>query len=587
MKKTINAELLRKMFIAGARRLEVNKEYVNDLNVFPVPDGDTGTNMTKTILSAEKEALSLEELNMKNLAKALSSGSLRGARGNSGVILSQLIRGFSKEIENFDKLDVKIINSAIQRAVETAYKAVIKPKEGTILTVAKSAAIRSKAIYKKCTDIGDYLSQIIEEMENTLEKTPEMLPILKEAGVVDSGGQGLLFVVKGMYDAYMGVETVEVKKVVKIDKSNLNFSNIETADMKYLYCTEFIVLLKEENESAEDIIRDYLLTIGDSLVVVSDDSIVKVHVHTNDPGLAFQKALEFGELSSMKIDNMKEEHNEKYSDDEFVQNHKNATYVKKEEVNSSSESEKEELENNTNEIELEEESIIKLENSVLKNDISFVAVSSGDGIRKVFEEIGVDVLVQGGQTMNPSTDDFVKAIELTNTNNVIVFPNNKNIILSANQAVDIIKDKKVVVIPTKNIPQGIESIVAYTPEYSLEENEKKMKEAINQIYTGQLTIAVRDTTILGTKIENGNYIGMGDNDILVVSEDLVDASLKLVEELTSLNDDLSIITVYFGKDLTDNEKENIENMLNQNYQDFDIEYIHGDQPVYHLLVSVA
>lgn len=587
MKKTINAELLRKMFIAGARRLEVNKEYVNDLNVFPVPDGDTGTNMTKTILSAEKEALSIEELNMKNLAKALSSGSLRGARGNSGVILSQLIRGFSKEIENFDKLDVKIINSAIQRAVETAYKAVIKPKEGTILTVAKSAAIRSKAIYKKCTDIGDYLSQIIEEMENTLEKTPEMLPILKEAGVVDSGGQGLLFVVKGMYDAYMGVETVEVKKVVKIDKSNLNFSNIETADMKYLYCTEFIVLLKEENESAEDIIRDYLLTIGDSLVVVADDSIVKVHVHTNDPGLAFQKALEFGELSSMKIDNMKEEHNEKYSDEEFVQNHKNATSVKKEEVNSSSESEKEEIENNINEIELEEESIIKLENSVLKNDISFVAVSSGDGIRKVFEEIGVDVLVQGGQTMNPSTDDFVKAIELTNTNNVIVFPNNKNIILSANQAVDIIKDKKVVVIPTKNIPQGIESIVAYTPEYSLEENEKKMKEAINQIYTGQLTIAVRDTTILGTKIENGNYIGMGDNDILVVSEDLVDASLKLVEELTSLNDDLSIITVYFGKDLTDNEKENIENMLNQNYQDFDIEYIHGDQPVYHLLVSVA
>ena len=550
--KTIDAKVLSRMFLAGAKNLEAKKEWINELNVFPVPDGDTGTNMTMTIMSAAAEVSALEDPDMETLAKAISSGSLRGARGNSGVILSQLLRGFTKSVRKSKELDAIAIAAAMDRAVETAYKAVMKPKEGTILTVAKEAALKAAEIAPEAEELQPYFEEIFAHAEATLARTPEMLPVLKEAGVVDSGGQGLLEVLRGAMDGFLGKEVDYTDFQKSSGPAVTKISPQAEADIKFGYCTEFIILLDKPMPLEEEhSFKEFLTSIGDSIVLVADDEIVKVHVHTNHPGQAIERALTYGALSRMKIDNMREEHQEKLI--------KDAEKLARQQA--------------------EEE-----KTTVPAKETGFIAVSAGNGLTDIFKELGTDYLIEGGQTMNPSTEDMLNAIERVNAKTIYIFPNNKNIILAANQARDLTEDKKIIVIPTKTVPQGITAMISFVPEKSPEENEVEMLDAISKVRTGQITYAVRDTRIEDNEIHEGDIMGIGDKGILAVGSNKQEVAEATVKAMMS--DDAEVISVYYGADTSEEAAEALGSALEESYPDCEIEINKGGQPIYYYIISV-
>ena len=553
--KSINAEMFAKMFLAGAKNLEAKKEWINELNVFPVPDGDTGTNMTLTIMAAAKEVGAMETYEMDKVAKCISSGSLRGARGNSGVILSQLFRGLCKVIREEKEIDVPVMAAALQKAVETAYKAVMKPKEGTILTVAKGGAKKAIQLADETEDLVEFMQQVVAEMEIVLSKTPEMLPVLKEAGVVDSGGQGLVEVFHGMMDALEGKEIDYSIEGAASEAKPVKISAQTEAEIKFGYCTEFIIMLEKEYTMDTELeFKAFLESIGDSIVVVSDDDIVKVHVHTNDPGLAIQRALTYGSLTKMKIDNMREEHEEKLI--------KEASKLAEEEAKKAAEAKKAEP----------------------RNEMGFISVSIGEGVGEIFKGLGVDYLIEGGQTMNPSTEDMLNAIDNVNADHIFILPNNKNIILAANQAQALTEDKEIHVIPTKTVPQGITAMINYLPDLSAEENAEAMEEAITTVKTGQVTYAVRDTKIDDKEIHEGNIMGIGDSGILAVGEDLEATTLEMFKELV---DDMSeIISIYYGEEVEEAVAEELGEKVGEMFPDCDVEVHFGGQPIYYYVVSV-
>lgn len=560
---SINSKLLARMFLAGAKNLDSKKDWINELNVFPVPDGDTGTNMTMTIMSAAKEVSSLTNPTMAELAKAISSGSLRGARGNSGVILSQLFRGFCKVIKEYDEIDVTILCEACQKAVETAYKAVMKPKEGTILTVAKGAAEKALELSDDTEDVVTFVEEVIKQAEYVLDQTPEMLPVLKQAGVVDSGGQGLVQVLKGAYDALIGKEIDYTIEGAPTGAAPAKISAETEAEIKFGYCTEFIIVLNAPmSDNEEHAYKAFLESIGDSIVVVADDEIVKTHVHTNDPGLALQKALTFGSLSKIKIDNMREEHQEKLIKD----SQKLAAQQKAEEE--------------AYEAACADE---KISNMPAK-EMGFVSVSIGEGMNEVFRGLGVDYLIEGGQTMNPSTEDMLNAIEHVNAKTVFILPNNKNIIMAANQAVDLVEDKQIIVIPTKTIPQGITALVNYIPDHSAEENKEQMMAEIENVKTGQVTYAVRDTEIDGKTIKQNDFMGIGDKSILSVGTDLRATTLEMVDAM--VDEDSAIVSIYFGSDSDEDSANELAAAIEEKYPDVEVEVNDGGQPIYYYVISV-
>ena len=558
----LDAAMLKKAFLAGAARLESQKERINELNVFPVPDGDTGTNMTLTAMSAVKAVNLVEEPTIENIAKAMSSGSLRGARGNSGVILSQLLRGFCKEITaNAGNITVSVLASAFGKASETAYKAVMKPKEGTILTVAKGGAEKAAELNGTTDDIAKFAGEVIAHMEKVLDSTPDMLPVLKEAGVVDSGGAGLLEVLKGAYDVLLG-------KIVPLADGNITAAavssgksgitdDIETADIKFGYCTEFIIMSEKEFTAKDEAdFKHYLEGLGDCIVVVADDEVVKVHVHTNDPGLAIQKALTYGQLTSMKIDNMREEHHERVIE--------NAAQKAQEQK-------------------MAEDNIEKAVNEPRKK-AGFIAVSAGEGLSKIFKELGVDYVIEGGQTMNPSTDDILSAIEKVNADNIFILPNNKNIILAANQAKELTEDKNIIVIPSKTVPQGISAVINYIHDGDITENTDKMTDGMKYTKSGEVTYAVRDTVIDGKNISQGNIMGIGDNGIISVCDSVDRAVLEMLNNL--VDEDTSIISLYYGADVGENDAKALSKKISDTYSGLDVELQFGGQPVYYYLLSV-
>ena len=558
----LDAAMLKKAFLAGAARLESQKERINELNVFPVPDGDTGTNMTLTAMSAVKAVNLVEEPTIENIAKAMSSGSLRGARGNSGVILSQLLRGFCKEITaNAGNITVPVLASAFGKASETAYKAVMKPKEGTILTVAKGGAEKAAELNGTTDDIAKFFGEVLAHMEKVLDSTPDMLPVLKEAGVVDSGGAGLLEVLKGAYDVLLG-------KIVPLADGNITAAavssgksgitdDIETADIKFGYCTEFIIMSEKEFTTKDEAdFKHYLEGLGDCIVVVADDEVVKVHVHTNDPGLAIQKALTYGQLTSMKIDNMREEHHERVIE--------NAVQKAQEQK-------------------MAEDNIEKAVNEPRKK-AGFIAVSAGEGLSKIFKELGVDYVIEGGQTMNPSTDDILSAIEKVNADNIFILPNNKNIILAANQAKELTEDKNIIVIPSKTVPQGISAVINYIHDGDITENTDKMTDGMKYTKSGEVTYAVRDTVIDGKNISQGNIMGIGDNGIISVCDSVDRAVLEMLNTL--VDEDTSIISLYYGADVGENDAKALSKKISDTYSGLDVELQFGGQPVYYYLLSV-
>lgn len=549
---TINVEMLAKMFLAGAQNIEAKKEYINELNVFPVPDGDTGTNMSLTIMVAAKEVTALESLDMVSLTKAISSGSLRGARGNSGVILSQLLRGFTKSLREEEVIDVPALARAAVRAKETAYKAVMKPKEGTILTVARGIAEKAEVLAEETDDLEVFLQQVIEEAEAVLAKTPDMLPVLKEAGVVDSGGQGLLEVLKGAHDAFLGKE-IDYKAIAPSTAVNVTKISADTAaDIKFGYCTEFIILVEKEfTEKDEHDVKAYLESIGDSIVCVADDDVVKIHVHTNDPGLAIQKALTFGQLSRIKIDNMREEHEEKLIKDAQKLAEAQAMEEKKKEP---------------------------------RKKVGFIAVSIGEGMNEIFRELGVDYIIEGGQTMNPSTDDMLTAIDNVNADYVFILPNNKNIVMAANQARDLTEDKDIIVIPTKTVPQGITAILNFNPEMDIDTNEEAMLEEIKNVKTGQVTYAVRDTCIDDKEIHEGDIMGIGDAGILSVGTSIVGTTKDMLAQL--VDEDSELISLYYGADVSEEDAEAFVEEIEELYPDMDVDAHMGGQPIYYYVLSV-
>ena len=548
--KTINAEMLSKMFLAGAGNIEAQKEYINELNVFPVPDGDTGTNMSLTIMAAAKEVAALNNPDMETLAKAISSGSLRGARGNSGVILSQLFRGFTKAIRDTKEIDVLTLAAACEKAKETAYKAVMKPKEGTILTVARGIADKALELAEKVDDLEEFIPQVIAHAEEVLAQTPEMLPVLKEAGVVDSGGQGLIEVLKGAYDAFLGKE-IDYSKIAPSTSVNVTKVSADTnAEIKFGYCTEFIIMTEKAfTDKDERDFKAYLESIGDSIVCVADDEIVKIHVHTNDPGLAIQKALTYGQLTKMKIDNMREEHEEKL--------------IREAEKVAKQEKEKAKAE---------------------QKEFGFIAVSIGEGLNEIFRELGVDYIIEGGQTMNPSTDDMLNAIDEVNAKHVYIFPNNKNITLAANQAKSLVKDKEVIVIPTKTVPQGITAIINFVSDMSAEENEEAMLEAIQYVKTGQVTYAVRDTRIDDKEIHKDDIMGIGDSGILSVGKDIAETTKEMLAEL--VDDESGMISIYYGADVSEEDAEKLTAEIEELYPDVDVDTHLGGQPIYYYVIAV-
>ena len=560
---SINSKLLARMFLAGAKNLDSKKDWINELNVFPVPDGDTGTNMTMTIMSAAKEVSSLTNPTMAELAKAISSGSLRGARGNSGVILSQLFRGFCKVIKEYDEIDVTILCEACQKAVETAYKAVMKPKEGTILTVAKGAAEKALELSDETEDVVTFVEGVIKQAEYVLDQTPEMLPVLKQAGVVDSGGQGLVQVLKGAYDALIGKEIDYTIEGAPTGAAPAKISAETEAEIKFGYCTEFVIVLNAPmSDNEEHAYKAFLESIGDSIVVVADDEIVKTHVHTNDPGLALQKALTFGSLSKIKIDNMREEHQEKLIKD----SQKLAAQQKAEEEA------------------YEAAQADEKTNNMPAKEMGFVSVSIGEGMNEVFRGLGVDYLIEGGQTMNPSTEDMLNAIEHVNAKTVFILPNNKNIIMAANQAVDLVEDKQIIVIPTKTIPQGITALVNYIPDHSAEENKEQMMAEIENVKTGQVTYAVRDTEIDGKTIKQNDFMGIGDKSILSVGTDLRATTLEMVDAM--VDEDSAIVSIYFGSDSDEDSANELAAAIEEKYPDVEVEVNDGGQPIYYYVISV-
>lgn len=551
----IDASLLAKMFLAGANNLDAKKEWINELNVFPVPDGDTGTNMSMTILAAAKEVSGLEKKDMKSVAKAISSGSLRGARGNSGVILSQLFRGFTKVIANYSYIDTVVLAEACDKAVETAYKAVMKPKEGTILTVARGAADKAIDMVEETDDLEVFIKAVIDEAERVLKKTPDMLPVLKQAGVVDSGGQGLVVVLQGAYDALMGKEIDYSSFEGAQTSGGITKISAETeAEIKFGYCTEFIIVLNKPLSDEEvAAYKAFLTSIGDSIVVVADDEIVKTHVHTNDPGLAIQEALKHGSLSKIKIDNMREEHQERLI--------KDAQKVAAEQAQAEAEAVPAEL-----------------------REMGFISVSAGAGLSEIFSGLGVDVIIEGGQTMNPSTDDILHAIEKVPAKNIFVLPNNKNIILAANQAAQLSEEKKIYVVPTKTIPQGISALVNFIPEQSAEENAARMTEELCNVKSGQITYAVRDTVIDDKEIKENDYMGIGDDGILAVGADMEQTLLDMVEKL--VDEESGIISLYYGEDVSEEDAQRLADQLQEKYEDLEVEVNDGGQPIYYYILSV-
>ena len=560
---SINAEVLAKMFLAGAKNLDAKKEWINELNVFPVPDGDTGTNMSMTIMSAAKEVSGLADPTMKTLAKAISSGSLRGARGNSGVILSQLFRGFCKVIAEYDEIDVNVLCEAVQKAVETAYKAVMKPKEGTILTVAKGAANKALELADETDDLVYFCDEVIKEADIVLSRTPDMLPVLKQAGVVDSGGQGLMQVMKGAMDALLGKEvdyTIEgaetIKKAPESTGTSYNIEAQANQEIKFAYCTQFLIMLdtpitlQQENE-----FKSYLETIGDSIVVVADDEIVKVHVHTNDPGLAMQRGLTYGSLTTIIIENMKLERDEKIS------------ALKEKEMQSAGIPEEKEE-----------------KPAEPPKEMGFISVSIGEGINEIFKGLGVDYIIEGGQTMNPSTEDMLNAIEKVNAKTVFILPNNKNIILAANQAASLVEDKKIIVIPTKTIPQGITALINYIPDSTPEDNEQRMSSEISMVKTGQVTYAVRDTVIDDKEIKQDDFMGIGDSGILSVGQNLEPTVMDMMKQL--VDEDSAIVSIYYGEDTKEEDANALGEKIGEAFPDVEIEVHYGGQPIYYYVISV-
>ena len=548
---TIDANMLKKMFLSGAQRLDSKKEWINELNVFPVPDGDTGTNMTMTIMSAAREVQAIETPTMENLVKAISMGALRGARGNSGVILSQLFRGFSKEIKEAEVIDAQILASALERAAETAYKAVMKPKEGTILTVAKGMSTKALEVFEETDDLAEGIAQVLEYGDYVLSQTPEMLPVLKQAGVVDSGGQGLMEVLKGAYDGLLGKEVDMSSDLKPAAKVVVPDSDIDTADIKFGYCTEFIVMLeKPYTQDRENEFKAFLSSIGDSIVCVNDEDIVKVHVHTNDPGLAIQKGLSYGSLTSMKIDNMREEHNEKVIKDA----ERKAAEQKAAEA------------------------------AAPRKEVGFIAVSIGEGMNEIFKGLGVDYIIEGGQTMNPSTEDIMNAVDRVNADTIYVLPNNKNIILAAEQARSLVEDKKLIVIPSKTVPQGITAVVNYIDGESAEVNAEHMVQEMARVKSGQVTYAVRDTVIDDKTITEGDIMGIGDSGILSVTQSVDSATAELIDAL--VDEESELISIYYGEDVAEEDAEALAEQIEEKYPDVDVELQNGGQPIYYYVLSV-
>ena len=551
---TINAELFAKMFLAGANNLEAKKEWINELNVFPVPDGDTGTNMSMTIMSAAKEVAAMTDPTMASLAKAISSGSLRGARGNSGVILSQLFRGFTKVIAEYDELNVRIISDAFQKATETAYKAVMKPKEGTILTVAKGMSDKAAELGEETDDLVYFCEEIIKEGDHVLSKTPDMLPVLKQAGVVDSGGQGLMQVLKGAMDALLGKEVdynieAAAQPTEKSSTSNSYIDAQAEQEITFTYCTQFLIMLEHPfTEKQEMDFKSYLESIGDSIVVVADDEIVKVHVHTNDPGKAMQRGLTYGSLTTIIIENMRLERDEKIS------------AMKEKEMQSTQTAEQE--------IKAMEELTAEEEVQTEEKEMGFISVSIGAGINEIFKGLGVDHIIEGGQTMNPSTEDMLQAIEKVNARNIFILPNNKNII----------------VIPTKTIPQGITALVNYIPDSTPEDNAERMTEEIQLVKTGQVTYAVRDTIIDDKEIRQGDYMGIGDKGILSVGTDMTKTVLTMIAEM--IDEDSALLSIYYGEDMDEDSANAIAEKVEASYPDVEVEVHSGGQPIYNYVISV-
>lgn len=551
----IDAALLKKMFLAGVKNLEAKKEWINELNVFPVPDGDTGTNMTLTILSAAREVTALgDNPSMEDLAKAISSGSLRGARGNSGVILSQLFRGFTKEIKYVEKIDTMILANALKRAAETAYKAVMKPKEGTILTVAKGMADKAQELSEKEEDLERFIRKVIEHGDFVLSQTPEMLPVLKQAGVVDSGGQGLMQILRGALDGFLGKE-IPVDDIVQPKKTEepvaMDRSQIETANIKFGYCTEFIIMTEQPfTEYDEMAFKSFLESIGDSIVCVADEDVVKVHVHTNHPGQAIERALTYGALSKMKIDNMREEHQERLiKDAEKIAQQQKEQEAKKE-----------------------------------RKPVGFIAVSVGDGLAEIFKGLGVDYLIEGGQTMNPSTEDVLNAVDKVNADVVYIFPNNKNIILAAEQAKSLVKEKELIVIPSKTIPQGITAMIHFVSEKSAQENTAAMMEEMQHVKTGQITYAVRDTTIDGVEIHKDDIMAVGDNGILAAGTELNQTAFEAAKAM--IDEESELVSIYYGADITEEEAQNLADQIVKQNPLVEVEVNEGGQPVYYYIMSV-
>ncbi len=570
--KTIDAKVIQKCFLAGANAIDAKKEKINDLNVFPVPDGDTGTNMTMTIMSAAMEVAALENPDMKSLCKAISGGSLRGARGNSGVILSQLLRGFTKEISHEKEVDADVLTRAFERAVESAYKAVMKPKEGTILTVARGGSDKALELNGHTDNLAEFVNHIIMHMRDVLEQTPEMLPVLKEAGVVDSGGEGLLTIMEGAYDALIGKQVnYAVEPEVKRTEagSGIKAEAVADADIKFGYCTEFIIMTDKEFQSRDEReFKGYLESIGDSIVCVADEDIVKIHVHTNDPGLAIQKALTYGSLTRMKIDNMREEHNER-----VIQNSRQMAEEQKEnDAKQSGDSMGDKTKENVTVSEMPHK------------DNAFFSVSVGEGLREIFRDLGVDYIIEGGQTMNPSTEDILSAIQKVNADNIFILPNNGNIILAAEQARELTEDKNIVVIPTKNIPQGITAMINFVEGMTPEENEEAMRQSLSEVKSGQVTYAVRDTLIDGKEIKAGDIMGLSDKTIETVGTDVVETTLALLKKM--LEEESEIVTIYYGQEGSEEDARKIAAALAEVDEDLEVEIHFGGQPIYYYFVSV-
>lgn len=557
--RTLSTADIRKCFLAGANALDARKEIINDLNVFPVPDGDTGTNMTMTIMSAAREVAALEEdADMQQLCKAISSGSLRGARGNSGVILSQLLRGFTKEIKKAEEVDVQVLTKAFEHAVASAYKAVMKPKEGTILTVARAGSEKALQICDGTENIIELVNSVVLYMRDVLDMTPDMLPVLKEAGVVDSGGEGLLTILEGAYDCLLGKN---VNYDIKTDEgmvpsvsAGAKTEAVADVDIKYGYCTEFIIMLEKKFSRQDELeFKAYLESIGDSIVCVADEDIVKIHVHTNDPGLAIQKALTYGSLTRMKIDNMREEHNERVirDADRKAQEQKEAE---------------------------------KQAEEMPHKEHGFISVSVGDGLNDIFRELGVDYVIEGGQTMNPSTEDILDAISKVNADNIFLLPNNSNIILACEQAKDLTKDKNIYVIPTKNIPQGITAMVNFVEGITASENAETMKASLSEVKAGQVTYAVRDTSVDGKTIKAGDIMGLSDKTIETVGSDIVDTTVALLSKM--LDEDSELVTIYIGQDGSMEDARQIEKEVEKIDSELEVEIQYGGQPIYYYFLSV-